>query len=172
MIEKQHQTYHYLESGLPNVYLQGITVYECPVCDEVMPEIPSLRKLHLAIAMELVGKPDALSGTELRYLRKEMGVQAKTFAKMLGYTPQHLSRIENGHEGISEQADKLTRSLFLMRRIEEASLRNQLDEIKNQLDQIFASFRDRLRKHSDRRISINMPAFMISEKEENSLFST
>jgi transcriptional regulator with XRE-family HTH domain len=53
-------------------------------------------ELHRAIANALAKKPFPLSGEEIRFLRKNIGIPAKKLAAVLGIAPETLSRIENG----------------------------------------------------------------------------
>lgn len=102
--------YHYTFSGLPNVYLSGITVYRCPDCPSVCPSIPRVEELHHVIAQVLAMRPRRLEGSEIRFLRKYIGIPANKIARILGLTPETYSRAENGkNTGLSEAAEKLFR---------------------------------------------------------------
>jgi len=106
------QPYEYTISGLRNVLLTGIRVRQCKICDVTSPIIPRIEELHRLIAKGLVIKPRRLSGAEIRFLRKNAGFPARDFAALLGVTPEHLSRIENGHtEAFGPAADRLARLL-------------------------------------------------------------
>ncbi len=112
----ENQVYSYVEGGLEDVQLVGVTVHRCRQCGEEMAELPALHQLHLVIGLLLTGKPSKLTGAELRFLRKELQINQKAFAKMLGYTPEHLSNVENGHRDVDSTADRLVRSIFRMAR--------------------------------------------------------
>jgi transcriptional regulator with XRE-family HTH domain len=108
--------YRYDLSGLDNVFLAGITVYECPRCDIRVPVIPRIAQLHDVIAKGLLFKEGALSGREIRFLRKNAGMSAKEFARYIGIDSSHLSRIENGKlEHFSLATDKLARAVVAAR---------------------------------------------------------
>jgi transcriptional regulator with XRE-family HTH domain len=64
-----------------------------------------------AISDVLVKKRGPLVGCELRYLRKFSDFASKDFAKLLGVTPEHLSRLENGAKPLAPTLDKLSRAL-------------------------------------------------------------
>jgi DNA-binding transcriptional regulator YiaG len=49
-----------------------------------LPEIPHIKKLHVKIALELLYKEGALTGEEIRFLRKKMRLKAKGLAALLG----------------------------------------------------------------------------------------
>jgi len=82
--ERKPKEYRYRESGLNNVTLTGIRVFECPEGHGEFPEIPNIVGFHQAIARMLAKKPAALTGAEFRFLRKEMGLKAKDLARHLG----------------------------------------------------------------------------------------
>jgi len=88
------QPYQYVESGLDNVFLVGVTLYACQ-CGEELVEIPKVEQLDDVIAKVLIQKANPLSGAEVRFLRKYAELPAKDFAKILGVSPEHLSRVEN-----------------------------------------------------------------------------
>ena len=132
LVLRKNQKYKYAESGLDNVYLTGLNVRRCPNCKTRIPEIPNIRDVHLCIALWLVEKPTPLSGKEIRFLRKSLGIKSKEFAKKLGYTSQAISRIEKGKSDIGKQGDRLIRIWFLAQK--EADLtkyRSILEPMKN-----------------------------------------
>src|SRR5579872_5437797 len=81
--------FHFVDSGLPNVYLVGIRyfVYED---GRTSAEIPAISQLMRLIARDLVEKPQALTGCEIRFLRKRLGKKQMDFAKELGLRPETL----------------------------------------------------------------------------------
>jgi DNA-binding transcriptional regulator YiaG len=98
-------------SGLENVLLVGINVFECPECEAVCPEIPRIDELHRVISSVLIAKSTILSGQELCFLRRTAGISGQDFAELLGISPEHLSRVENGKHAVSNSLDKLSRVL-------------------------------------------------------------
>lgn len=116
LVCRANQSYRYDESGLDNVFLVGINVYDCPKCQTISPEIPNVLGLHLAVSVALLGKSAKLRGPEVRFLRKILGVRSKDFARQLGYNPVSYSRIENDKENINDQGDRLVRLWFLAQR--------------------------------------------------------
>ena len=105
--------YRFVESGLSNIYLAGVTVHHCTSCREYDVEIPKLGPLMDVIAGNLLRKPGLLTGQELRYLRKHTGFQAQELAALLRINPAHLSRVENGkYKNLGETGDTLARVLI------------------------------------------------------------
>ncbi len=105
--------YRFVESGLSNIYLAGVTLHQCAACREYDMEIPQLGSLMDVIAGVLLRKPGLLTGQELRYLRKQSGFQAQELAALLRINPAHLSRVENGkYKNLGETGDTLARVLI------------------------------------------------------------
>ncbi len=109
--------YMYRASGLSNLALIGIVVRKCDQCGAEVPVIPRLAELHNVVALDIVNQPGPLSGEEIRFLRKYAGFPAQQFARLLGVSPAHLSRVENGHTAkLGASADRLARALTLAAR--------------------------------------------------------
>jgi DNA-binding transcriptional regulator YiaG len=102
----------YTTGGLENVRLMDISVLSCPENHESL-HIPDLDSLHARISESIVLKPTALSGAELRFLRKRLRMTARAFAKPMGVTEVHISRWETGASPLSATADRLARLLFV-----------------------------------------------------------
>lgn len=101
--------YLYHASGLSNVFLSGITVHACPLCKTEAPIIPRVGELHRAIADILSRKTVPLAGSEIRFLRKNIGIAGKKLAAVLGITPETLSRVENGKQSLRPGLEHLVR---------------------------------------------------------------
>ncbi len=116
------EPYKYTVSGLKNVYLAGIHVYNCPECDVRLPVIPKIEQLHDLLTRVIASKRGSLTGDEIKFLRKNAGFPANKFAALLGIDPSHLSRVENGHtSSFGESADRLARAIAVTARDAEAA---------------------------------------------------
>lgn len=115
-VEKQatfQEPYHFVDSGLPNVYLVGIKYWICKECGKQSAEIPALKDLLVKIARAVTQKEDLLTGQEIRFLRKRLGKKSSDFAKMVGVVPEQVSRWENDPNTSREKsADKLIRVFY------------------------------------------------------------
>lgn len=81
------ELYHYLESGLRNIWLvNGFTVYETDYGRGV--SIDDVAGLHQVIAKRLIENKPHLSGGEFRFLRKELGLSQAKLGKLWGYDAQ------------------------------------------------------------------------------------
>jgi len=103
--------YHYLESGLTNVWLEGIEILQCD-CGEEVVSLPRILDLHKLIADILLEQKNQLSGREIRFLRKHLGMKAIKFAAGLGVDNATISRWEHEKEKPSEVADRLIRLFY------------------------------------------------------------
>ncbi len=106
--------YHYTESGLQNVWLMGVEIFECE-CGKNFAFIPCAQELHNKIVGLLLEKENQLSGREIRFLRKHMGLKAKDFARELGVGKVTVSRWESGEYSPSESFDRFIRLLYATR---------------------------------------------------------
>jgi transcriptional regulator with XRE-family HTH domain len=140
--------FHFVDSGLENVYLVGIKYFTHPD-GRIVAEIPALKQLMRLIARDLVLSKTDLTGSEVRFLRKRLGKKATEYCKYLGLEPETLSRIENGKQPISSATEKLARLSYAI--LSEESdlydrartiLQSMLDEFKPVKDKIILKIRD------------------------------
>ena len=102
----------FLEFGLP-VLLQGIQVVRCSECGVEDPIIPNLNGLMRCLALGVLRADRRLTGAEIRFLRKYIGLSSKEFAKKLGVDHTNLSKYENGRLTVSMSKDRLTRMITI-----------------------------------------------------------
>jgi len=103
------EDYNYAEVGLKNVYLKGVEILRCEECGEEAVRIPRLNDLMRAIATAVVFRPGRLSGEEVRFLRKHLGMSAERFGEVLGVDKTTISKWENDVDPIGPQSDRLIR---------------------------------------------------------------
>jgi DNA-binding transcriptional regulator YiaG len=108
------EPYRFESCGLPNVFLVGIRYYRCCECCENIADIPAVKQLMNLIGRDVIEKDSALSGIEIKFLRKRLGQKATDFAKQIALEPETLSRIENGHLPASERTDALIRFYYTL----------------------------------------------------------
>jgi DNA-binding transcriptional regulator YiaG len=102
--------YHYTESGLLNVWLaNGFTIRKTRYGNGV--SIHDVDGLHHALAQALANKP-RLTGTEVRFLRKEMGMSQRGLGELLGVTDQAVSLWERKGQ-LPKTADRLLRLIYM-----------------------------------------------------------
>jgi len=94
--------YRFVDAGLPNVELVGIRYFVCKVCKRIVKaEIPAVKDLLDALGRAVVTKVSPLTGDQLRFLRKRLGIRQADFASVLKVSAEQLSRLENEHSTLT-----------------------------------------------------------------------
>ena len=119
--------YHFVDSGLSNVYLVGIRYSVCRSCGKQAANIPAVKQLMQALARAVVENEAPLSGSEIRFLRKRLGKKASEFAGIIGVSDEEISRWENDKVGPSKSADRLIRVFYAMLS-EDRELKHRIDK--------------------------------------------
>jgi len=112
MRARRNQRVPYPESGIPNLWLKGITVYCCRKCRAEFPEFPNAKRLHEGIANWVTQQLLPLTGPEFRFLRKQMGLSTRELAEIMGVRRESVTRWETGAEPIGPTSDRLIRLLY------------------------------------------------------------
>jgi len=108
----------YPEIGIPNVVVEDAVVWTCSNGHDQVIEVVDPDAMRRRLAESIVMKPGVLHGGELRFLRRYLEYPAKSFAQLIGITPVHLSRSENG-PAISRTLDRLARLLLVQSEAEQ-----------------------------------------------------
>ena len=109
--------YHYVECGLPNVYLKnGFELVESPYGAGV--SIRDIDGLHLCLARSLCYKPESLTGAEFRFLRRELDFSQNMMGELLGIGARQIRNIERGADPVGEPYNKLIRHMYRAARID------------------------------------------------------
>jgi DNA-binding transcriptional regulator YiaG len=106
------EPYHYVESGLDNIYLLN-GVSETATDYGPMVHIDNINGLHRAIGLHIVEKEEPMSGPEFRFLRKQMGLSQAELAKDLGVSDQTVANYEKENTRLGP-ADALMRACYLL----------------------------------------------------------
>lgn len=102
--------YHYIESGLVNIWLKnGYVMQNTPYGKGV--SIQDVEGLHKLIGA-LIAKRPKLTGNELRFLRKEMELSQRALAELLGTSEQNISLWERRGR-IPKVNDRLVKLIYL-----------------------------------------------------------
>ena len=127
------RSHHYAESGLSNVILEDVPVADCANCGNSDITVPGLAKLHQAIAQALASSPARLTGEQLRFLRKHLGLTGDELGRYLHTDRSKISKWETGEHPIGPQTDRLIRLLVAAL---DPSLRDAVSEIAEHLPAI------------------------------------
>jgi putative zinc finger/helix-turn-helix YgiT family protein len=110
-VTPERRNYRYTESGLSDVILQGVEVAVCPQCGTSDVIIPRMAKVHRAIAQALASSPARLTGEQLRFLRKHLGLSGEQLGRYLHTDKTKISKWERGEDRIGPATDRLVRLL-------------------------------------------------------------
>lgn len=127
--------YLFAECGLNNVLLRGVKLLHCEACGSTTPLLSKVNHLLRVIALALILKPSVLTGSEIRYLRKYVGLTGEQFGNKLGLTKEHISRIENNKYPVGEQTERLIRFVAVSADPDLASAVQQLFELMGEIGQ-------------------------------------
>lgn len=143
-------TTDYPESGLDNVQLVNVPVWQCPN-DHRELQVPAADQLHALLTDMVLRKPAKLTGQEIRFLRKELGMTLHEFGGRLGMTDVHLSRIETGNRRMISSTTNLLVRLTVaweLTRQDRISFPRDLEPVVDELEQTWDIGSHRLR-HRD-----------------------
>lgn len=136
--------YHYVESGLDNIWLEnGFTVHNTSHGEGI--SIDDVDGLHRIILKWLAETPKPLTGADLRFIRIEMDLTQRALAGLIGAEEQTLRRWEKARaDSILGPADRLLRALTLDFCGGDGSVRALINRIAelNQLHQATAHLRE------------------------------
>ena len=95
------------------VTLKNVERVKCAKCGNTDVIIPQLGKVMRLIAVAVIRKPYRLTGAEVRYLRKHLGMTGAEFAALLPVDKTTLSKWENNDDPVGEQSDRLIRVIAI-----------------------------------------------------------
>ena len=115
-----HVLHRYEEKlmGLPYpvILLDAAEEITHPKTDKVLGvAVPDAEELAAAVAFALCFMPTRLSGAEVRFIRRVMGMTGQELAAAVGMGPATLSRGEHGKQTVGGWADKAVRMAAVLR---------------------------------------------------------
>lgn len=123
--------YHYTECGLDDVYLVSGYEREATGYGEAV-SVKKADDLHVEIGFYLATEEKMLTGKELRFLRKEMGLTQAELGQYVGLDAQTVARWEKDQYPVTPAADIVIRLLYLEHI---GRLPEKLREMLNKLDE-------------------------------------
>ncbi len=104
-------------------------------------EIPDVGELTNALARAIVQKCSPLTGVEIKFLRKRLGLKASEFGQMMSATPEQVSRWENDHNPPTGATDRLIRLAYsFMSR--DAKLKGLMQQVESEFQKWSTSITD------------------------------
>ena len=113
-LQKSVESFEYDAGGVV-VTLANAVLWRCPSCPFFELEIENLQSLHETIASILLEERRALSGPELRWLRKFVGVPRQLIAKIIPPSSDQILAWETGREPVEERYSTCIRLLAAQR---------------------------------------------------------
>ena len=105
--------YHLKAIGLPNIYVcNGVTIENDPDYGKLI-TIEDIPGLCSAIGLHIVTKADAMTGLELRFLRKQMKLTQEALADRLRVNVQTVANYEKGKTSMGA-AEAAMRALYTL----------------------------------------------------------
>lgn len=100
--------------------------------------IPDPDGLVRAVAFLRALHPQKLDGDDLKFLRSALGLKAVELAKKLGFSAEHLSRLESGTKVLQPQSEQHVRTLTVVMANSATKSKNMtLEEFSEQLIGLF-----------------------------------
>lgn len=110
---RELKRYHYVESGLPNIWLfGGVQRSTCANCGQTYTLVRREGQLLQLIVSRLLQKPAALTGSEMKFLRKECRLTQAELAKRLHVARETVAQRELGRD-ITVESDVYVRGVVL-----------------------------------------------------------
>lgn len=106
-------THKYKECGLDNITLVGVQKFKCENCGEEYFNISNVDDLHRIIAEYLIKKDGLLTGKEIRFIRTRLGYSGEMMGHLVGYTKDHIYKIEASKVDVTEAFDRIVRFAYM-----------------------------------------------------------
>ncbi len=146
VVVPERRSYKYAESGVSNVILRSIEVADCRQCGNSDVTIPASAKIHRTIARALANSPARLTGEQLRFLRKHLGLSGDELGGYLHTDRTKISKWERGEDRIGPASDRLIRLLVA---VLDSEMRPEIAAVAEHLPRISDQPGETLELHVD-----------------------
>lgn len=109
------EAYPYTESGLDRVTIRNLEERCCSTCNEQAIVVPKVTGLHRAIGVALATKPTLLTGKEIGFIRRLLGLSEAELALRIYASPQDVECWEREDIPSWAATDRLIRALFILK---------------------------------------------------------
>lgn len=134
----KEEVLHYTDCGLDNIFLSN--GYESEIMDgEEYVTIQNLDGLHEAIGLHIVLERKAPNGSEIRFLRNEMGLSQYQLGAKLSVSDQSVARWEKGQADIPGTAIFSIKTLYVFFLLPEDERASVIEEFIGSLDDLVRS---------------------------------
>lgn len=120
--------YHYVESGLNQVWLRNGYVEEITAYGPTI-AFRNIASLHKAIALSIIDVVGKFKAQEIRFLRQNLGMSRRHLGDWLGVAERRLVLWEEGRRPITLGADKMLRLVVKAHLSPRTTLRQALAEL-------------------------------------------
>jgi len=134
--------YHLTGIGLPNVYLlNGVTIEENDDYGTLV-TIDRINELHSVIGRSIIRSPHELTGEEMRFLRKQIGLTQTQLAKKFRVSNQTVANYEKGKTE-KGPADMAMRCIYLAHISTDQDIADELRQMASYLVEVAGEPRSR-----------------------------
>ncbi|MEM6834099.1 MAG: helix-turn-helix transcriptional regulator [Pseudomonadota bacterium] len=134
--------YHYLDSGLDDIWLSGSGVVRTETPYGPATSIHNIDELHNAIGRSIANSKE-INRKEFRFLRVELDLSQKALASLLRATEQQVYRWETGQTAIPGTAQALLAGYYLETLDPESRAKEMLETI-SELDATITELEGRI----------------------------
>lgn len=150
---------------------EAVTVVEGEDGSVLKYTIPDPDGLYRCIVVSRVIHPRKLSGPEIRFLRKAVGIKQKELAEKIEVSAEHLSRCEKGIYPLSPTSEKLLRvyalkTAFKLHKVGASPAKKNLEDV---LDSLFNVVKVCSAHPADEEIELHFWLQKSSEEEDGEL---
>lgn len=109
-MDEKREARRWEEGGLVFT-VEGAEVGRCPKCGEEVVGVTNIEGMYQAVARYLITARERMAPSEIRFLRKYLGLSGADFAALVGVDRATVSRWETGGQVMGPQMDRLLRLL-------------------------------------------------------------
>lgn len=161
----------YLGAPFKVVLHEAVTVVHAEDGSILKYTIPDPDGLYRSIAFKRLVHPRKLSGEDVRFLRKALGIRQKQLAEKIEVSPEHLSRCEKGVHPLSPTSEKLLRvyalkTAFKLHKVGASAAKTKLEDA---LDSLFDAVKVRSAHSANDELEFHFWLQSVTDEEESNL---
>ena len=110
--KKTDKKYKYEESGLSNVFIEGLEIQDDDSGEECV-MIPNIKGLHSGLHRYLLKMPGRMKGEQIRFIRTEMQLTCRELSTLTGIKVKNWKDIESDEKSLSRIEEACFRALAI-----------------------------------------------------------